>query len=219
MFGQSTFHSGSRRHGLFGLAILGVHAGLIGLFALAMRMPQAQPDLPPITVDFLNEPPSELDPLPKLSDPKLASVTAPQPETADVLVPLETENYSEMTVTAPTSPPPSTTAPGGDAVAPATLSEVAYLDPPAPRYPPESKHALEEGLVILKVLIDESGHVSRITVYRSSGHPRLDEAACKAVQRAVFRPYADGGGARAAVAIVPIEFSLHADRDRRRRNS
>jgi protein TonB len=98
------------------------------------------------------------------------------------------------------------------------LTDVAYLEPPSPRYPPESKHAREEGLVILKVLIDESGHASSIHVYRSSGHPRLDDAACKAVQRAVFKPYLNGGVARAAVALIPVEFSLHGAGDRGRRN-
>jgi len=219
MFGQSTVHSGSRRRGLIGLAILGLHAGVIISLALAMQVPRGQPEQHSIMVDFLDESPSELDFPPRLSDPALASVTPPQVETLDVSIPVETQIQSEMTVATPMSPPPSATAAGGEAIAPAALSDVAYLEPPAPRYPPESKHAREEGLVILKVVIDESGHASRINVYRSSGHPRLDEAACKAVQRAVFRPYVDGGVARAAVAIVPIEFSLHGDGDRRRRNS
>jgi protein TonB len=59
------------------------------------------------------------------------------------------------------------------------------------------------------VLIDESGHASAVNVYRSSGHPRLDEAAREAVRRALFKPYLDGGVPRAAIAVVPIEFSLH----------
>ena len=189
------------------------------LLALAMQVPRGEPEQHSIIVDFLNEPPAELDSPPKLSDPTLASVTPPPVETLEVSIPVETEIHSEMTVATPMSPPPGATAASGDAIAPAALSDVAYLEPPAPRYPPESKRAREEGLVILKVLIDESGHASRINVYRSSGHARLDEAACKAVQRAVFKPYLDGGVARAAVAIVPIEFSLHGDGDRRRRNS
>jgi protein TonB len=219
MLRQSTFHGGSRRRGLIGFAILGLHAGVIILLVAAMQVPHGQPEQHSIIVDFLNESHSELDSPPKLSDPTLASVTLPQAETLDLSIPVEAEIHSEMTVAAPMSPPPSATAAGGDAIAPAALSDVAYLEPPTPRYPPESKHAREEGLVILKVLIDESGHASRINVYRSSGHPRLDEAACKAVQRAVFKPYVDGGVARAAVAIVPIEFSLHGDADKRRRNS
>ena len=90
------------------------------------------------------------------------------------------------------------------------MSNVAYLVQPAPHYPPESKRTREQGLVILRVLIDESGHAKTIEVYRSSGHPRLDEAARNAVARAVFKPYIDRGVARQSAAIVPVEFSLRA---------
>jgi hypothetical protein len=38
----------------------------------------------------------------------------------------------------------------------------------------------------------------------------LDEAARVAVARAIFKPYVNGGIARAAAAIVPVEFSLRA---------
>jgi protein TonB len=90
------------------------------------------------------------------------------------------------------------------------MSQVAYLVQPAPHYPPESRRIREQGLVVLRVLIDESGHARAVEIYRSSGHPRLDEAARTAVARAIFKPYMDGGTARAAAAIVPVEFSLRA---------
>lgn len=63
--------------------------------------------------------------------------------------------------------------------------------------------------MVLRVLIDESGHVKDIEVFRSSGHTRLDEEARNAVARALFRPYSANGVAQAAIAMVPIEFSLH----------
>ncbi len=88
------------------------------------------------------------------------------------------------------------------------MSTVAYVQRPTPAYPRESRLAREEGLVILRVLIDESGRARDIDIYRSSGHPRLDREACAAVVRALFKPYVDGGVARPAIALVPIEFSL-----------
>jgi protein TonB len=57
---------------------------------------------------------------------------------------------------------------------------------------------------------DEGGHAKTVEVYRSCGHPRLDEAARSAVARAVFKPYIDGGIARASAAMVPVEFSLRS---------
>jgi periplasmic protein TonB len=217
MFGESTFQRGDpRQRGLFGFLILGIHAGIVGLFALSMRAPRSQAESPPVTVEFLEDRPTRLDPPPRQLDPKLAAVAPP------LAVPIPEVSVSvESEVVAETPAPPAPTlalAAGGDSGGPAALTDVAYLEPPSPRYPPESKHAREEGLVILKVLIDESGHASSINIYRSSGHPRLDEEARKAVQRAVFKPYLDGGIARAAVALIPVEFSLHGAGDRGRRN-
>ena len=42
------------------------------------------------------------------------------------------------------------------------------------------------------------------------GRGTLDEAARSAVARAVFKPYIDGGIARASAAMVPVEFSLRS---------
>jgi protein TonB len=88
------------------------------------------------------------------------------------------------------------------------MSKVDYVQRPVPIYPRESRLAHEDGLVVLRVLIDESGHARDIDVYKSSGHPRLDREAIAAVARASFKPYVDGGVAKAAIAMVPIEFSL-----------
>jgi len=210
---------GLARHGLIGLLILGAHTGVVVLFALGIYAPQARPQLPPITVDFLEEQPAEQVP-PRPTEPALVTLAPPAVTAPDVPV-LDEPVQTEIPTEAPPSPAltPAVSANSTGAAAAPELSEVAYLEPPVPRYPPESKHAREEGLVILRVLIDEAGHASSINVYRSSGHPRLDEAACKAVQRAVFKPYLDGGIAHAAVALVPVEFSLHGASDRGRRNS
>ena len=220
MVGESTFQRGGpRRRGLFGFLILGIHAGIVFLFALSMRAPLSQAESPPVTVEFLEDQPARLDPPPRQPDPKLAAIAPPLVvPVPEMSVSVETEVHSEVVAESPTPPAPIALAAAGDSGDAAALTDVAYLEPPSPRYPPESKHAREEGLVILKVLIDESGHASRINVYRSSGHPRLDEEARKAVQRAVFKPYLDGGVARAAVALIPVEFSLHGAGDRGRRN-
>lgn len=211
MFGESTFQRGPRRHGLFGFLILGIHAGVVVLFAFSMRTPRSEVEYPPVTVEFLEDRPTRLDPPPQPVDPKLAIIApAPAVPAPDVPMSVETEIHSEVVAESPAPPaPPVVLAASGDSGGPAALTDVAYLEPPSPRYPPESKHAREEGLVILKVLIDETGHASSVNVYRSSGHPRLDEEARKAVQRAVFKPHLDGGVARSAVALIPVEFSLH----------
>jgi protein TonB len=64
--------------------------------------------------------------------------------------------------------------------------------------------------VSLRVLIDEGGHAADVRVERSSGFPRLDEAARLAVVRALFKPYLEAGVAQRAIVIIPIEFSLNS---------
>ena len=83
-----------------------------------------------------------------------------------------------------------------------------YLDPPAPEYPRLSKRNGESGRVMVRVYIDIAGLPHNVQVSSSSGHPRLDDAATVAVQRARFKPYTENGQAVAGWTIVPINFEL-----------
>jgi protein TonB len=93
--------------------------------------------------------------------------------------------------------------------APKLISSVEYVREPAPRYPPVSRRLHEEGLVMLRVLIDERGVACSIEIESSSGFARLDHAAREAVARAAFRPYVEDGEPRRALVLIPIEFYLN----------
>jgi protein TonB len=204
-------YGGPARRGVFGLAIVAAHVGFVALLAWSAFDKPEQEKAPPIEVSFMEQPSAERE-LPVLSDPKLAVVQPVSVTLPDVPITSESEATTIVaeTTEAPPSSSPATPVSQPVAVAePPSMSRIAYLKQPEPRYPSESRRAFEEGLVILRVLIDESGHAKTIHVYRSSGHPRLDDAARDAVERAVFRPYMDGGTPREAVAMVPVEFSLH----------
>jgi protein TonB len=88
------------------------------------------------------------------------------------------------------------------------VAAVEYLREPEPRYPAQSRKFREQGLVVLRVLIDERGSACDVQVEKSSGHERLDRAAQEAIARAEFRPYQEDGIARRALVLIPIEFSL-----------
>ena len=140
-------------------------------------------------------------PMPKMMSLPV-SLTPPQIE-------VQTEMpvaVNAITIPAPAPPPPAAAAQPTQAK---LVSDVAYVQPPSPRYPPESRRSREQGLVSLRVLIDEAGHARDVRVERSSGFPRLDEAARLAVSRALFRPYVEAGIAQPAIVIIPIEFSLN----------
>lgn len=93
--------------------------------------------------------------------------------------------------------------------APKLISTVEYVREPAPRYPPQSRKLREQGLVMLRVLIDEKGVACSIEIENSSGYARLDHAAREAVAHAAFRPYVEDGEPRRAVVLIPIEFYLN----------
>jgi protein TonB len=207
-----------------GLLILSAHVGVIALFALGGRVAPGGREPPAVSVEFLEQPSTvevpRLSELSKLSEHKLVSLAPLTVDVPEVALPVETEipagDTPEVQLSSAPSPGIVPGGGGGSGDLP-SLSEVAYLHPPAPGYPGASKRAREEGVVILKVVVDESGHAGSVYVYRSSGHPRLDAAACEAVRRALFKPYVEGGVARASVAMVPVEFSLHGVGERGRR--
>jgi periplasmic protein TonB len=192
-----------------GAGIVLAHLGCVAVLMSAgvIKTPTI---VPAVSVSFLQQEEKQAE-RPAIDPPVLTpihQVLVPPPEVA-VAIEQNTAAISAIAADVPPSPPPSAPATSGTAVIP-EVSQVAYLVQPAPHYPPESRRIHEQGLVMLRVLIDESGHARAVEIYKSSGHPRLDEAARSAVARAIFKPYMDGGIARAAAAIVPVEFSLRA---------
>ncbi len=92
---------------------------------------------------------------------------------------------------------------------PQLVSEVEYVVAPQPGYPSVSRRLREQGLVVLRVLVDERGRAHQVSIHESSGHERLDRAAQDAVARAAFRPYLANGFAQRVYVLIPIEFALN----------
>lgn len=80
---------------------------------------------------------------------------------------------------------------------------------PAPPYPPQALQRRLTGLVLLRILVDETGKPIDVTVETSSGQRLLDDAAVKFVlKRWHFVPATQDGRAIRAYALVPISFEL-----------
>lgn len=90
------------------------------------------------------------------------------------------------------------------------LSEVNpdYLRNPAPAYPHRARQKGWEGLVLLKVLVNTSGHPVDIAVEKTSGHSILDDAAVKSVKGWKFFPARLGNVAVESTVEVPVRFQL-----------
>jgi protein TonB len=206
---MSLFAADHSRRACVAATILAVHAA--GLYAVLTFAPQIQRAVAevPLAVSFVSqvEAPRE-HPLPQVS------VVTPQPIINAPQLPLiEIPNDappSARAITIPVAPPPPpAAAPQEDRSVPKLVSAVEYVREPVPRYPPQSRRLREQGLVVLRVVIDERGTASSIEIETSSGHARLDDAAREAVLRAAFRPYVEDGEPRRALVLIPIEFALN----------
>lgn len=112
---------------------------------------------------------------------------------------------AQATTATPTSTTSTPSAP--PALVEARL-DTAYLDNPTPVYPPMSRRLGEEGTVLLRVNVGESGAVTQVALERSCGYPRLDEAARKAVAGWRFLAARRGEEPVASTVMVPVVFAL-----------
>ncbi len=180
------------------------HAALIGVMARLQLTPPEAIHAVPLQVALLTEIEAqvELPPPPKpLIEPPRIDVIPPDFEIRWHEPPPPTLTVETKSLAAP-SPLPS-----GDT--PVRVSEVEYLTPPQPAYPPLARRKRQEGVVIVKAVVDVAGQAARVEVERSSGHELLDHAACEAVKRTRFRPHVENGVARPMLVTVPIEFRLN----------
>jgi periplasmic protein TonB len=188
--------------------IAAVHAlGLYVAFTFAPQIRLAVAEVP-LTATFV----SQAEPTPKRELPQVSVVT-PQPivqvpDLPVIDIPADVPQ-SARAITVPTRAPQPPATQAQDRSTPKLVSTVEYVREPSPRYPPQSRRLREQGLVVLRVVIDERGEASSIEIETSSGHTRLDAAARDAVLRAAFRPYVEDGEPRRALVLIPIEFALN----------
>jgi len=188
-----------------GCTIAAAHAlAIYGLLTLAPQIDSSAANRP-IAVHFIPSvearpvvrPPEVTTVIPVvIALPELPLIEYPQPPAV-----------SERSISAPQRTEVS--APVADRSIPKLVSSVEYVREPAPRYPPQSRRLGEQGVVVLRVVIDERGRACDIAIESSSGHERLDRAAREAVATAAFQPYFEDGAPRRALVLIPIEFHLN----------
>ncbi len=166
---------------------------------LASVVDPPPPDLPPpaFPVEAKSPPPPPPEP-PKPEQPK------PRPP------PPKQAQKPPVAPAAPVEAAPQQQAAPAVAAAPKTVeaSQLGFLVQPKPVYPARSRKAGEEGVVMVRMLIDIAGQPSQVSVQTSSGHTALDEAAVSAVRASQPKPYVERGIAQAVWVLVPIRFVL-----------
>jgi TonB family protein len=84
---------------------------------------------------------------------------------------------------------------------------IAWMFAPFPSYPLSEREQHHTGTVLMKVTIGGDGRVASAQVLRSSGYPRLDESAVKAVR--LWRAHKQFAGKQGA---FPIHFGMGGKR-------
>ena len=75
-------------------------------------------------------------------------------------------------------------------------------------YPSFSKRSGEQGEVVVRLIIDESGSVEEVALLRSSSYPRLDRAASEIGKRYRFKPFLVNGSPTRISTNLLIKFNL-----------
>ena len=146
------------------------------------------PPPPPVDVDLPPPPPQVI--LPEFT------FDTPPPPTA----------ITQVTQTPKPAPPPAAK-PAPPPAPVLTQRPSVRKNGPLPDYPPASRRAKEEGVVSLTLCVDASGKVSKSELRKSSGFPRLDQAALDWVKNQRLNPAMQGKTA-VAVCDYPLDYQF-----------
>jgi protein TonB len=83
-----------------------------------------------------------------------------------------------------------------------------YRSNPSPKYPRIARMRGYQGNVLLDVLVNKNGKVNDLKIFKSSGHPLLDNAATSTVKHWLFEPGMIGDEKVDMWVRVPIRFEL-----------
>lgn len=192
------------------------HAGFFFALQRGLQLP-VTPVTPKEVIATLialeTAPPSQPQPQPLPEPPKPVPIVknaAPPKAPAPVSQPAPNAITAPAAVPQPSAPAPAAAAPTAPAAPaqPRTVTGVAYIQQALPEYPAAARRMNEEGTAEFLVLVNEQGRAESMKLQKSSGSPRLDEAARQAILRSLFKPHLENGKATPAYVPVPITFHL-----------
>jgi periplasmic protein TonB len=198
---------------------------VLGLVWAAQQLSVSDPVItPPSVVGVLvapepaPPPPKPVPPPPKPEPKPVVPKPTPKPTPKPVAKPEPVREVAPEPVQqaapaapAPPAPPVQQATPAPEAPAPVTppRTDAAHLNNPAPQYPALSRRLGEQGRVMLDVYILPDGSVGEIKLNRSSGFPRLDNAALQAVKTWKYVPAKRGDKPIPFWYVQPVSFVLN----------
>lgn len=176
----------NKRLAAFALVVL-IHVLFVYVLASGLGKKVVEVVLGPVETRLIEELPDEEEPPPPPPEIDTPPPYVPPPEIS-IEIPVDTGPTTAITnvtterpVAAPPPPAPKPVEKAVVKTPPSTVGRGARIS--QPEYPPASRRAGEAGTVTLKVFVLDTGRVGEVQVAKSSGFPKLDEAAVKEVQR------------------------------------
>lgn len=110
----------------------------------------------------------------------------------------------------PAAPPVATQEQGdADSREPPVVREARFRKPPKPpQYPPRALTMEQQGISVVRALIDIDGASREVRLWRSSGHDALDRAALAAVRGWAFEAARIGDRPVLAWVEIPVRFEI-----------
>ena len=178
----------SKRMAAFVLVVI-IHVLFVYVLASGLGKKVVEVVLGPVETRLIEELPDEdEEPPPPPPEIETPPPYVPPPEIA-IDIPIDsgpTTAISNVTSERPVAAPPPI-------AVPKPVEHNVVRSPPStqgrgakitqPDYPPASRRAGEAGTVTLKCFVSEQGRCSEVSVVKSSGFPKLDEAAINEVKR------------------------------------
>jgi protein TonB len=171
--------------------------------------PEAPP-APPVSTPPAPPPKPEAKPKPKPEPkPKTLDSSSTPPADASQAKAAEAAKAAESQTPNAAVAPASSQGTSGTPIQTDIGKLVVVYQPDAdPYYPSFSKRAGEQGEVVVRLIIDETGIVEEVALLRSSGFSRLDRAAEQIGKRYRFKPYSVNGNPARISTNLLIKFNL-----------
>ena len=165
------------------------------------KQPQATPAAPP--------PKPKQEQKKKTVDESATQAPSPAQNQQQTPAPPVPQSKSESQTPSATVAPSTTSGSSGTPIQTDIGKLVVAYQPDADAYYPSfSKRSGEQGEVVVRLIIDESGNVEEVTLLRSSAFPRLDRAATEIGRRYRFKPFlVNDSPARISTNLL-IKFNL-----------
>jgi protein TonB len=189
--------TGILKRGPLGLVIIAAHVLVIYIAATSMGIIKFPNVIKPMQALIIDAPEEQKSEPVKVIKPEMEQPAVDTPPIQDTIPEIEvpTDEPAPAAITADTS----------TALETSNMKVNKRVDPV---YPPQSRRAGEEGTGVFRVLVDASGHASGVTVVKSTGFPKLDDAAMTAIRKWLFKAAVQNGQPVQSWTRVRVQFRL-----------